>query len=190
MFLLWRSTASWGAMLKRTRSRGKADTAMQKLVQAVEAYGNIFTSYSPRWKNWACLRHENPTCWQTVYTLRPFFFFLKFASFTFRLALNLHSTDWTMCWNHSSKILVHIDTKHHTAAANFSVACSGSTACQGVSLRSGDYGGHLCELIDTFKKPVWEDYCFVMLACWTVKGLWVSSNTQVDCNLIFCYDNR
>lgn len=75
MFLLWRSTASWGAMLKRTRSRGKADTAMQKLVQAVEAYGNIFTSYSPRWKNWACLRHENPTCCQTVYTLRPFFFF-------------------------------------------------------------------------------------------------------------------
>lgn len=74
MFLLWRSTASWGAMLTRTRSRGKADTATQKLVQAVEAYGNIFTSYSPRWKNWACLHHENPTFCQNVYTFWPFFF--------------------------------------------------------------------------------------------------------------------
>ncbi len=75
------------------------------------------------------------------------------SPFAFRTALILRGIDSTMCWKHSSEILVHIDMITSRSCCRFvgytsMMWISRSTTSQrcSIGLRSGDCGGHLSKV--------------------------------------------
>ncbi len=77
-------------------------------------------------------------CWYRVW-----------PTFAFRTALILCGIDSTMCWKHSSEILVDIDAvaaKFVGCTSMMRISCYTTSQRCSIGLRSGDCGGHLTKV--------------------------------------------